>query len=31
MFAPGDPLPSLAGPLATARLLTGRRLEGKPL
>jgi predicted ATP-grasp superfamily ATP-dependent carboligase len=31
VFAPDDPLPSLAGPLATARLLGGRLVEGKPL
>jgi D-aspartate ligase len=31
VFAPDDPLPSLVGPLATARLLAGRLVEGRPL
>jgi D-aspartate ligase len=31
VFAPDDPLPSVLGPLATARLLAGRVVEGKPL
>jgi predicted ATP-grasp superfamily ATP-dependent carboligase len=31
VFARDDPLPSLVGPLATARLLAGRLVEGRPL
>jgi D-aspartate ligase len=31
VFAADDPLPSLVGPLATARLLAGRLAEGRPL
>jgi D-aspartate ligase len=31
VFAVDDPLPSLVGPLATARLLAGRLVEGRPL
>ncbi|HEX2413516.1 MAG TPA: ATP-grasp domain-containing protein [Solirubrobacteraceae bacterium] len=31
VFARDDPLPSLAGPLATVRLLGGRLVEGRPL
>jgi D-aspartate ligase len=31
VFARDDPLPSLVGPLATARLLAGRLAEGRPL
>jgi D-aspartate ligase len=31
VFARDDPLPSLVGPLGTARLLTGRLVEGRPL
>jgi len=31
VFAADDPLPSLVGPLATARLLGGRLAEGRPL
>jgi D-aspartate ligase len=31
VFAADDPLPSLVGPLATARLLAGRLVEGRPL
>jgi D-aspartate ligase len=31
VFAADDPLPSLVGPIATARLLAGRLVEGRPL
>jgi D-aspartate ligase len=31
VFAADDPLPSIVGPLATARLLAGRLAEGRPL
>lgn len=31
VFALDDPLPALVGPLTAARLLTGRKLDGKPL
>jgi predicted ATP-grasp superfamily ATP-dependent carboligase len=31
VFARDDPLPSLVGPLATARVLAGRLVEGRPL
>jgi D-aspartate ligase len=31
VFALDDPLPSLVGPLATARMLAGRLLEGRPV
>jgi predicted ATP-grasp superfamily ATP-dependent carboligase len=31
IFAPDDPLPSLMGPLSTARLVAGRLLEGRPV
>jgi D-aspartate ligase len=31
VFAADDPLPSLVGPLVTARMLAGRLLEGRPV
>lgn len=31
VFAPDDPLPSLFGPLSTARLIAGRLAEGRPV